>query len=71
MRAKKLAVLKEIESAVRTHVDALNAELQRHSDKFVALEEEKRKLAQTTEDRLRGLQQVGMNDYEKYLGDQK
>jgi tape measure domain-containing protein len=71
MRAKKLAVLKEMESAVRTHVDALNAELQRHRDKFVALEEEKRQLAQNTEDRLRGLQQVGMNDYEKYLDDQK
>ena len=48
------------------HIDALNAEVNRHLGEVKRVEEEKRALHQSTEERIRELQRATMSSYEAY-----
>ena len=48
----------------RQHIDALNAEAHRHLAEVRRIEEEKRQLSMTTEERIREILRQGMSDYE-------
>ncbi len=53
-------------SDYRAHIDALNAEANRHLAEIKRIEEEKRALHQSTEERIRELQRSAMSDYQAY-----
>ncbi|MDX1251145.1 MAG: phage tail tape measure protein [Gammaproteobacteria bacterium] len=48
----------------RQHIDALNAEANRHLAEIERIEEEKRQLSMTTEERVRDIRRQGMTDFE-------
>ena len=48
----------------RSHVDALNAEANRHLAEVNRIEQEKRRLSMSTEERIRDIQRQGMSEYE-------
>ena len=63
---KKRTVLAQILSDYRSHIDALNAEADRNFQAVKAIEEQKRGLTSSTQDRIRSLQQSAMGEYEAY-----
>ena len=66
MLAAKRQTLTEALASYRQHVDALNAEANRHLAEIQRIEEQKRLLSQSTADRIRELQRTTMTDYEAY-----
>ena len=65
LAAKQQALAQAAADYVR-HVDALNAEANRHLAEIRRIEDEKRALSQTTEDRIRELQRSTMGEYQAY-----
>lgn len=63
---KKRTVLAQIVSDYRQHIDTLNAEAERNFQAVKAIEEQKRGLSMSTQDRIRSLQQAAMGEYEAY-----
>lgn len=63
---KKRDVLAQMLSDYRSHIDALNAEADRNFQAVKAIEEQKRGLTSSTQDRIRSLQQSAMGEYEAY-----
>lgn len=51
-------------SDYRRHIDALNREAERHLDEVKRIEDEKRRLSLSTEDRIREIRRAGMSDFE-------
>lgn len=64
--AAKRQTLNEGLQATTRHIDALNAEANRHLAEIKRIEEEKRALSQTTDERIRELQRSAMSSYEAY-----
>ena len=65
LAAKQQALAQAAADYVR-HVDALNAEANRHLAEIRRIEDEKRALSQNTEDRIRELQRSTMGEYQAY-----
>lgn len=63
---KKRTVLAQMLSDYRSHIDALNAEADRNFQAVKAIEEQKRGLSMSTQDRIRSLQQAAMGEYAAY-----
>lgn len=62
--ATKRQTLAQALSEYRQHIDALNAEANRHLAEIKRIEEEKRQLSMTTEERIRDIRRQGMTDFE-------
>lgn len=62
--ATKRQTLTQALTEYRQHVDALNAEANRHLAKVQRIENEKRQLSMTTEERIREIQRQGMSDFQ-------
>ena len=56
--------LAQARSEYRQHIDALNAEANRHLTELQRIEAAKRQLSMTTDDRIREIQRQGMTEYE-------
>ncbi len=63
---KKRTVLAQMLSDYRSHIDALNAEADRNFQAVKAIEDQKRGLTSSTQDRIRSLQQSAMGEYAAY-----
>lgn len=64
--AAKKATLQEALSAYISHINALNAEANRHLAEIKQIEEQKRQLHQSTSDRIRELQRSAMTEVQAY-----
>ncbi len=64
--AARKATLQEALSAYITHINALNAEANRHLAEIKQIEEQKRLLHQSTSDRIRELQRSAMTEVQAY-----
>lgn len=62
--ATKRQTLSQALSEYRQHVDALNAEANRHLAEVQRIEEAKRQLSMSTEERIRDIRRQGMTEYE-------
>ncbi|WP_347252834.1 tape measure protein [Dokdonella sp.] len=62
--ATKRQTLLQALSEYRQHIDALNAEVNRHLAEVQRIEEAKRQLTMTTEERIREIRRQGMSEYE-------
>ena len=62
--ATKRQTLTQALSEYRQHIDALNAEAHRHLAEIQRIEEAKRQLSMTTEERIRDIRRQGMTEYE-------
>lgn len=62
--ATKRQTMTQALSEYRQHIDALNAEANRHLAEIKRIEEEKRQLSMTTEERIRDIRRQGMTDFE-------
>ena len=62
--ATKRQTLAQALSEYRQHVDALNAEANRHLAEVQRIEEAKRQLSMSTEERIRDIRRQGMTEYE-------
>jgi tape measure domain-containing protein len=62
--ATKRQTMTQALSEYRQHIDALNAEANRHLVEIRRIEEEKRQLSMTTEERIRDIRRQGMTEYE-------
>ena len=62
--ATKRQTLTQALSEYRQHIDALNAEANRHLAEVQRIESEKRQLSMTTEERIREIQRQGMSDFQ-------
>lgn len=62
--AAKRQALSTAASEYRAHIDALNAEANRHLAEIQRIEEQKRQLAMSTEERIRDLRRQGMTEFE-------
>lgn len=62
--ATKRQTMTQALSEYRQHIDALNAEATRHLAEIKRIEEEKRQLSMTTEERIRDIRRQGMTDFE-------
>ena len=62
--ATKRQTMTQALAEYRQHIDALNAEANRHLTEVKRIEEEKRQLSMTTEERIREIQRQGMTDFE-------
>ena len=62
--ATKRQALTQALTEYRQHVDALNAEANRHLAEIQRIEDEKRRLSMTTEERIRDIRRQGMADFE-------
>ncbi|WP_394474875.1 tape measure protein [Ralstonia mannitolilytica] len=62
--ATKRQTLAQALSEYRQHIDALNAEANRHLAEIKRIEEEKRQLSMTTEERIRDIRRQGMTEFE-------
>jgi tape measure domain-containing protein len=62
--ATKRQTLMQALSEYRQHIDALNAEVNRHLAEVQRIEEAKRQLTMTTEERIREIRRQGMSEYE-------
>lgn len=62
--ATKRQTLTQAAADYRQHIDALNAEANRHLTEIKRIEEEKRQLAMSTEERIREIKRQGMSDFE-------
>lgn len=65
LATKRQTLNEALQDTIR-HIDALNAEVNRHLAEVKRVEEEKRALHQSTEERIRELQRSTMNAYEAY-----
>lgn len=63
---KKRTVLSQMLSDYRSHIDALNSEAERNFQAVKAIEEQKRGLSMSTQERIRSLQQAAMGEYAAY-----
>lgn len=63
---KKRTVLAQMLSDYRSHIDALNSEAERNFQAVKAIEEQKRGLSMSTQERIRSLQQAAMGEYAAY-----
>lgn len=62
--ATKRQTLAQALSEYRQHIDALNAEANRHLAEVQRIEEAKRQLSMSTEERIRDIRRQGMTEYE-------
>jgi tape measure domain-containing protein len=62
--ATKRQTMTQALSEYRQHIDALNAEANRYLAEIKRIEEEKRQLSMTTEERIRDIRRQGMTDFE-------
>ena len=62
--ATKRQTMSQALAEYRQHIDALNAEANRHLAEIKRIEEEKRQLSMTTEERVRDIRRQGMTDFE-------
>lgn len=62
--ATKRQTLTQALTEYRQHIDALNAEANRHLAEVQRIEEAKRQLSMSTEDRIRDIRRQGMTEYE-------
>ena len=62
--ATKRQTMTQALAEYRQHIDALNAEANRHLAEIKRIEEEKRQLSMTTEERIRDIRRQGMTDFE-------
>ncbi len=62
--ATKRQTMTQALAEYRQHIDALNAEANRHLTEIKRIEEEKRQLSMTTEERVRDIRRQGMTDFE-------
>jgi tape measure domain-containing protein len=62
--ATKRQTLAQALGEYRQHIDALNAEANRHLAEVQRIEEAKRQLSMSTEERIRDIRRQGMTDYE-------
>lgn len=62
--ATKRQTLEQALSEYRQHIDALNAEANRHLAEVQRIEEAKRQLSMSTEERIRDIRRQGMTEYE-------
>ncbi len=69
--ATKRRTLSEALAEYKRHVDALNAEAQRHLDAVRRIEDEKRALTQSTEERIRELHRSTLSAVEQYQDRQR
>jgi tape measure domain-containing protein len=60
--ATKRQTMTQALAEYRSHIDALNAEANRHLAEIKRIEEEKRQLSMTTEERIREIQRQGMTE---------
>jgi len=63
---KKREVLGQMMSDYREHVSQLNAEAQRHLDAVRQIEDQKRQLSMSAEEKIRALRQSTMTEYQAY-----
>jgi tape measure domain-containing protein len=64
--AAKQQTLSQALAEYTRHIDALNAEANRHLAEIRRIEDEKRALSQSTEDKIRDLQRSAMTEYQQY-----
>jgi TP901 family phage tail tape measure protein len=69
--ANKKRILTEIQREYETHISALNSAARSHLAEVKRIEDEIAGLKLSTTDRLRSLQQQGMDEYQKYQDQQK
>lgn len=62
--ATKRQTMTQALAEYRQHIDALNAEANRHLAEIKRIEEEKRQLSMTTEERVRDIRRQGMTEFE-------
>jgi len=62
--ATKRQTMTQALAEYRQHIDALNAEANRHLAEIKRIEEEKRQLSMTTEERIRDIRRQGMTEFE-------
>lgn len=62
--ATKRQTMTQALAEYRSHIDALNAEANRHLAEVKRIEEEKRQLSMTTEERIREIQRQGMTEFQ-------
>lgn len=62
--ATRRQTLTQAASEYRQHIDALNAEANRHLTEIRRIEDEKRQLSMSTEERIRDIRRAGLSDYE-------
>ena len=62
--ATRRQTLTQAATEYRQHIDALNAEAYRHLAEIRRIEDEKRQLSMTTEERIRDIRRQGMTDFE-------
>ncbi|NJD63905.1 MAG: phage tail tape measure protein [Chloroflexi bacterium] len=62
--AAKRQTMTQALAEYRSHIDALNAEANRHLAEVNRIEQEKRRLSMSTEERIRDIQRQGMSEYE-------
>jgi len=62
--ATKRQTLTQALGEYRQHIDALNAEANRHLSELQRIEDAKRQLSMTTEERIRDIRRQGMSEYE-------
>ena len=62
--ATKRQTMTQALSEYRQHIDALNAEANRHLAEIKRIEEERRQLSMTTEERIRDIRRQGMSEFE-------
>lgn len=62
--ATRRQTLTQAAAEYRQHIDALNAEANRHLAEVRHIEDEKRQLSMSTEERIRDIRRAGLSDYE-------
>ncbi|BCL90375.1 tape measure protein [Ralstonia pseudosolanacearum] len=62
--ATRRQTLNQAAAEYRQHIDALNAEANRHLAEVRRIEDEKRQLSMSTEERIRDIRRAGLSDYE-------
>ncbi|WP_247424699.1 tape measure protein [Ralstonia pseudosolanacearum] len=62
--ATRRQTLTQAATDYRQHIDALNAEANRHLGEIRRIEDEKRQLSMSTEERIRDIRRAGMTDFE-------
>ena len=66
VRAKKIEVMEQIRDRYKAHIDALNAEEDRHLQRVKDIEDQKAQLKMSLEEKLRSIEKGAMGEYERY-----
>ena len=66
IRQKRIDVMQTVLDRYKAHIDALNAEEDRHLAKVKSIEEQKAQAKMSLEEKLRALEKQGMSEYEAY-----